>query len=44
MCVLYDSSVKDDLLYDWGLVAVRDEGEGWNRFRDDKVRLLADGY
>ena len=24
-------------------MAVRDEGEGWDRFGDDEVRLLADG-
>ena len=39
---LNGSAVKDDLLYDWGLMAVRDEGEGRNRLGDDQVGLLAD--
>ena len=44
-CVLRlkGGAVEDDLLDDRGLVAVRDEGEGWDRFGDDEVRLLADG-
>ena len=37
------SSVEEDLADDWGLMAVWDEGEGWNRFGYDEVRLLADG-
>ena len=36
-------SVQDDPFDDRGLVAVRDEGEGWNWSGDDEVRLLADG-
>ena len=39
---LNGSAVKDDLLYDRGLMAVRNEGKGRHGFRNDKVRLLTD--
>ena len=36
-------AAEDDAVNDRGLVAVRDEGEGWYRLGDDQVGLLADG-
>ena len=35
-------AAEDDAVDDRGLVAVRDEGEGWNRLGDDQVGFLAD--
>lgn len=35
-------AVEEDLFDYRGLVAVRDESEGWDRLGDDQVGLLAD--
>lgn len=35
---------EDDLLDDRGLMAVWNEGQGWDRFGDDQVSFLSFGY
>ena len=41
--VLYMLSSKENGFDYWSLMAIRDEGQGWDRFCDDQVGLFASG-